>query len=204
MALSTYDELKASVADWLNKTNLTDQVPDFIAISVARANRLLRTQDMQCRAQATFSDEYFSLPGDFRGLTDIKIREDVDDDWSRLTFKTHVEMNDLDDGSTGRPRYYTLLTGSKIRVLPVPDQTYTAEMVVFEKVELDSTHSTSWLLTDHPDVVLYGALIAASAFLDNDERIPTWGAMHTAAIKELRESDRFNRSGDRREPAEYF
>ena len=35
MALTTYTELKASVADWLNRTDLTAAIADFIKIGRA-------------------------------------------------------------------------------------------------------------------------------------------------------------------------
>ena len=34
MALSTYDELKASVADFLNRSDLTSVIPDFIKMAL--------------------------------------------------------------------------------------------------------------------------------------------------------------------------
>ena len=34
MALSTYTELNASVADWLNRTDLTAAIADFISLGV--------------------------------------------------------------------------------------------------------------------------------------------------------------------------
>ena len=43
MALTTYTELKTSVGDWLNRTDLTTVIPDFIAL--AEAQRLLHDAD---------------------------------------------------------------------------------------------------------------------------------------------------------------
>ena len=33
MALTTYSELKTSIADWLNRSDLTTQIADFIALT---------------------------------------------------------------------------------------------------------------------------------------------------------------------------
>jgi hypothetical protein len=33
MSISTYGELKAAVADWLNRTDLTARIPDFIQLA---------------------------------------------------------------------------------------------------------------------------------------------------------------------------
>ena len=35
MALTTYTELKAAIADWLNRSDLTSQIPDFITLAEA-------------------------------------------------------------------------------------------------------------------------------------------------------------------------
>ncbi len=46
MALTTYNELKTSVGDWLNRTDLTTVIPDFIALAEAQIERQLRTRQM--------------------------------------------------------------------------------------------------------------------------------------------------------------
>ena len=33
MPLTTYDELKASIADFLNRSDLTNAIPDFISLA---------------------------------------------------------------------------------------------------------------------------------------------------------------------------
>ena len=42
MALSTYDELKASIADFLNRDDLTSVIPDFIKLAETGMNREVR------------------------------------------------------------------------------------------------------------------------------------------------------------------
>ena len=34
MALTTYSGLKASIADWLNRSDLTNQIDDFIGLTL--------------------------------------------------------------------------------------------------------------------------------------------------------------------------
>jgi len=65
MALSTYTELKASVADWLNRTDLTTIIPDFIALAEAQIERTLRTRQMIVRTTASIDTEYSAVPADF-------------------------------------------------------------------------------------------------------------------------------------------
>ena len=42
MALTTFSGLKSSIADWLNRSDLTTQIADFIALTEADFNAKLR------------------------------------------------------------------------------------------------------------------------------------------------------------------
>src|SRR5210317_1100002 len=44
MALSTFSELKTSVANYLNRDDLTSVIPDFITLTENRINRELRSR----------------------------------------------------------------------------------------------------------------------------------------------------------------
>ena len=48
MALANYTDLKAAVASWMNRTDLTSAIPDFIALAEGRIAR-----DMRLRSQVT-------------------------------------------------------------------------------------------------------------------------------------------------------
>ena len=47
MAITTYDELKTSVADFLNRDDLTSVIPDFITMAEADLNRNVRHWRME-------------------------------------------------------------------------------------------------------------------------------------------------------------
>ena len=49
MAITTYDELKTSVADFLNRDDLTSVIPDFITMAEADLNRNVRHWRMEGR-----------------------------------------------------------------------------------------------------------------------------------------------------------
>jgi len=42
MAITTYSELKTAVADWLNRSDLTSAIPNFIALAEAQMSRQIR------------------------------------------------------------------------------------------------------------------------------------------------------------------
>ena len=48
-------------------------------------------------------------------------------------------------------------------------------MTYYAKIPaLSGSNASNWLLARSPDVYLYGSLVAAEAFLMNDERLGVW------------------------------
>jgi hypothetical protein len=89
----------------------------------------------------------------------------------------------------GKPQYFSIV-GGQIRVLPVPDSTYTAELTYYAKLsKLSTSVATNWLLTQAPDVYLYGALLQASPYLKDDARITVWASLYQRGLDELQIAD---------------
>jgi hypothetical protein len=49
------------------------------------------------------------------------------------------------------------------------------------------------MLTENPDIYLYGALLEAEPFLMNDARVQLWGTMLQQVAKDLQDRDIFDR-----------
>ena len=47
MAINTYSTLQTAVANWLDRNDLTDRVPEFISLAEATFNRVLRLRAME-------------------------------------------------------------------------------------------------------------------------------------------------------------
>jgi len=189
MALTTYTELKASVADWLNRTDLTNVIPDFISLAEAQIERTLRTRQMIVRATASINTEYSAVPDDFLETKSIKLNTNP---VTALVFESIDALDSLKSTtyiSPGRPGYFGIV-GGQIRVLPVPDSTYTAELIYYAKLsKLSSSVAVNWLLTQAPDVYLYGSLMQAAPYLKDDSRVPVWAAIYTRGLEELQIAD---------------
>jgi hypothetical protein len=181
--------LKSSVADWLNRTDLTAVVPDFISLAEAQIERTLRTRQMIVRATAAIDTEYSAVPADFLETKSIKLNTNP---VTALAFDS-IDAMDLMKStrylSPGKPQYFSIV-GGQIRVLPVPDNSYTAELTYYAKLtKLSSTVSSNWLLASSPDVYLYGSLMQASPYLKDDARIPVWSSMYTSALEAIQVAD---------------
>jgi SAM-dependent MidA family methyltransferase len=66
MALSNYTNLKTSIANWLNRSDLTSEIADdFIVLAEADFNSKLRIRKMITQSTFTIDSETESLPTGF-------------------------------------------------------------------------------------------------------------------------------------------
>lgn len=196
MALNNYANLKTAVADWLNRTDLTAQIPDFIALAEARFNRELRLNAMLKRDVTTATTDYIDLPEDWLDHNSISVTSGagVHD---ALTYITNDDYNRLRHANlSGTFRYYTIRNNS-ILLLPAASSGVTVPLEIFyygKIPALSDSNTTNWLLTRSPDLYLYGSLIAAEAYLQNDDRLPVWVAQTQSIIDSMNiESERAKR-----------
>ena len=190
MALSTYAELKTSVADWLNRSDLTAAISDFVSLAEAQIERVLRTRNMLVRGTGNITAEYTTLPADF--LDGLTLKLTGTNPITPLQSETLNSLDTLQNTtylSAGKPLFFAIV-GENFRVLPTPDSTYAYELVYYaDLAKLSVSNTTNWLLTQAPDIYLYGALLQAAPYLQNDERIPVWVALYTKGIDDLRLAD---------------
>ena len=188
MAITNYSELQTAVGSWLNRSDLSSNIPDFITLAEASFNRVLRTRNQITRATSSVNAQYVALPTDLIELFNIQINTDP------IKRLEQVSLDKADDlrsanSSSGTPAYFAI-TGNNIELIPTPNDTKTIEIIYYAKITaLSSSNTTNWLLDNYPDIYLYGTLVQAEPFLMNDERLGTWGTLLSKAQEELRVSD---------------
>ena len=189
MALSTYAELKTSIGDWLNRSDLTTAIPDFISLAEAQIERTLRTRQMIVRANASFDAQYGAVPSDFLEVKSLKLTST--NPQSPLSF---LSIDALDNEMTkytgsGKPKFFGVV-GGQFRIVPTPDANYTTELTYYAKLtKLSSSVASNWLLSSSPDIYLYGSLLQAAPYLQDDARIQTWATLYERALNDLQTAD---------------
>ena len=186
MALSNYTELQTSVADFLNRSDMTSVITDFITMCESDLNRTLRVRDMTIRTRSPVDSQYVKLPPDYLSMRNIDLLTDP------LTPLSYKNLQNLDvhraGDPTGKPLYYSIMQDS-IEFAPVPDAEYTLEIVYYQKVPALATFATNWLLDNHPDAYLYGSLMQSAPYLQADERIGVWAGRYQQIIDQIVASD---------------
>ena len=193
MALSTYAELKTSIANWLNRSDLTSEIADdFIKLVEAEYNSKFRIRKMLTSDTSfTIDSELETLPTGFLQVRDFFIVSGSAK--YSLTYMPPTQMDQTRGGSTsGRPIVYTIL-GGNFRFAPTPDATYTATINYYKAIDaLSDSTTTNYILTNHPGIYLYGSLYHAANFLGGIEpsKLQNWMQLYTTGMERLERNDR--------------
>jgi len=193
MAITNYSELKSAIADWLDRTDLTDSIPNFIALTEARHKRDFKLRRLETRVTAnTVADqEYYSLPDNYIAMRNIQLNTDPK---TPLEYLTPEQMDRVYAGSIkGKPKAYSIMVND-IQLRPTPDSVYQIELLYYKHVNpLSDSNATNEILDNHPDIYLYGALVEAEPYLQNDKRIQTWASFYDRAKKDIIDSNERDR-----------
>ncbi len=193
MAIGNYTQLQTAVANWLDRDDLTDRIPEFIALGEARMNRVLRLRMMESKytASTVAAQRNYNLPTGYVQMRNFQINT------SPITPLQYVSPEIYDrlwGGSTGgTPQFYTIIA-KEIQLGPIPGSVLTMEMLFYKKITaLSASNQTEQMLTDNPDIYLYGALLEAEPFIMNDERVALWAKGFAQAVADLQEQDNKDR-----------
>jgi hypothetical protein len=277
MALSNFSELKTEIANYVDRSDLTDQIPTFIKLTEARINRSLRVRLMESVKIISLvsGSKRYPVPSDYLQLRTVQydtssiasttLNGDITDSVTEiiltsatgftatgtiligteqitytgistetltgctraangttaaahdsgadvieiytifttgtisdnvnkiihpLNYVTPQLLPRINAGSiTGIPEAYTLRAGY-ILMGPVPSSSYTMEIDYYAKVAaLSDAAPTNTMLTNNPDIYLYGSLMEAEPFIMNDGRVALWQAAFARAIQDIQLQD---------------
>ncbi len=95
-----------------------------------------------------------------------------------------------DEDLTAQPKFYADYDYYNWLIGPSADAAYPFEVNYWElPALLDAVNQTNWTTDFAPNALLHGALLQATPFLKNDERIPTWQAIYDRDISILQDQD---------------
>lgn len=216
MAISTYSELQSAVADWLNRSDLTSVLPNFIALAEARFNREIRARRMLTTEEITIPTAGYDLDdltGDYLEAKTLYINQ------GHCEFVTQERALDyayLYNNAVNKP-WFTIkgellvLAPSSFPVYQAPALSETDPLLLLDDYPialLDSTpgivgsltyytkipalsisNTSNWLLSDHPDLYLYGTLVQTAPYLREDERVSVWNTIYDRLMNDFRIAD---------------
>ena len=200
MAITNYTTLQSAIADFLNRDDLTAVIPTFIQLAEAQMQREVRHWKMEARVsgQQSGGDEYMQIPADWLETIRMHI---TGSGTSAITMTSRAAMADIraknEDVSTVLPYYYCH-ADSQFQLYPTPAEDTDIELLYYQKIPDLASNTTNWLLSDAPDVYLYGSLLHSAPYLAEDARVAVWAQMYSAAVQNVNsasEKARYSGSG---------
>lgn len=95
-----------------------------------------------------------------------------------------------DESATDAPKFYADYNYNNWLIGPTPDANYPIEILYYEiPALLSDTNQTNWLTEYAPQLILYGALLEATPFLKNDERIAVWQGFYDRSLSAINKED---------------
>ena len=195
MAIGTYDQLKTAIADWVDRSDLTAKLGDFIALAEADIRPTLFVSQMEQRAYATASTSspYLALPTNFISVRRVQIVSGGID--YQIQEIPASDMSRLDDGGSGMPRYYSIV-GEQFQFSPQPDAEYRVEITYFKDVpELSDSNTTNWILDDYPTVYLFGALKHCAIYIYDSAKAAEFSVLYEKALNDMKKQSRKRQYG---------
>lgn len=195
--MATYAELQSKVADWLNRTDLTTQIKDFINIAIRdiESSPLCNFKYMKATASGSLvaSDHTLALPTRYKELQAFYVLT-TSSEYTRLD-KTSLQYAFLEYPYLSQLKEIPQViatddANSQFILRPTPDQAYSYVNYYYAKsAELSNSSDTNWLTINRWELVLYGALMQATPFLGDDPRIATWKSLYDRALKQLKDTE---------------
>jgi len=186
MALDTLGGLKAAVASWLNRGDLTTQIPDFLEAAMSDINAQVRHWRMEERAEAVLpaGDSILELPSDWREALAVHLQTSP---ITHLQPRARREFlaYQREATTTGTPAVYCLV-GDEIHFAPTTAESVDVELHYVAATSLPSDDAeANWVIRHFPQALLMGALHYAYIYLMDDDRAELHRQRFAAAVQSI-------------------
>lgn len=149
----------------------------------------LRVIDAVTRATLSVSSQFTALPTDFGAMINCELQVTP---VLPMEYATPQQLDVIRNRTpTGNPAYFGIVNND-LEVAPVPASAVTLGLIYYRRIaSLSAANTANWLLAVAPDLYLYAALIEASPYLHEDERVPVWESQYE------RRADAYRMSSER-------
>ena len=192
MAISTYSELKTALANWSKRTDLSTVLGDFIALAEARIQRslLARVQEVETELTMVAGSRYVALPADFDSPRALWLKANL----PREELPQVLPEQLTGSNTSGYPEAWAI-DGSNIAFDKPASSAWAFDFRYCKPLSLSDSTTTNYILTNYPDVYLFGALVELHNYCVNGEQSAMCEARFQAAIRDASDAEHESRKG---------
>lgn len=177
-AFDNYTDLADAISDWMNRSDLSGSVQTMIALAESEMRRQLSPYMGEKSETIAVASGIGALPTDFGTLRSVIY------DGRALDNVSSVGATNIPTG-LAKPYAYSIEAGS-IKLWPAVDATVTLlyqPQIPF----LTPETPTNVILSNHPDVYFFGAMLYAEGYVANDQRAVRFGALFQGALDSVKQ-----------------
>ena len=169
MAITTYSELQTAIADWLNRADLDQKIPEFITLAESTLNDVLRSSDMVTNSTVALTSGRATLPSDALEIVYAQVASTPTEPLEQVTPQQLTMLRRTRTRNAANPRFFAII-GREMVVTPTP-ASGSLDIDYYQRIPaLSDSNTSNWLLADAPHVYLYTSLLHATPFLMDDAR----------------------------------
>ncbi|MEE9532741.1 MAG: hypothetical protein V3W52_17315 [Syntrophobacteria bacterium] len=196
MSLDTFDNLKAEIIDWSHRDDMDERIDTFVALAEKEMYQNpvhileVRSGEVLTTSTASTSSRFLALPTGFVEMRRMEI--DLDGGFVELVYRAPESLRSID--GPAQPCFFTIT--DQIEFDTVPDDTYSINIQhIAEFVALSDSNTTNSVLTNNPNVYLFGGLKHLFHFANDQEQEARYTTLFFNAIQGANKKDQRGRFG---------
>lgn len=180
----------------VNEQTFLDNIPTFVQDTERLVNNTVQLPAFRknVTGSATANFPYLTLPSDFLATFSVAVMN-TDEPLvpNNYRYMLNKDVNYIREmfpypAVTGVPQYYALFDNNTYILGPTPDVNYDIELHYFAYPTSIVTAGSTWVSTNFPNVLLYGALAESYIFLKGEnDLIQTYQAKFEQAMAPLKQ-----------------
>jgi hypothetical protein len=184
MTIASYSDLQSSLQSWANRSDLP--VSDLILLTEARFNRDVNFRQLEPDKALTGvpGSRFIALPTQFSEPRVLWIEWS----WGREQLRNVEASSMLTRTNAGRPYYWTIDNTNIAFERPL-DIAYAFSFRMTQQVALSASTPTNYVLTNYPDIYLYGGLVQAALWMKDPEMLKTFEAAYQQAVNSTNQQE---------------
>lgn len=175
--ITTYAGLVEAIQAFteVDETTFVANIPNFVQDTERLVNNTVQLPAFRknVTGTATTSFPYLTLPTDYLSTFSVAVMNSGETQSDGYRYLLNKDVNYIREAFpypavTGTPQYYALFDNNTFILGPTPDVNYNIELHYFAYPTSIVTAGTTWLSTNFPNVLLYGALTEAYLYLKGE------------------------------------
>ena len=181
----------------VDESSFVENIPNFILNTETLVNNSVQLPAFRknVTGETTIDFPYIDIPSDFLSVFSLAVTGYDTNGTITPTDYSYLLQKDVNyireaypfPGTTGAPKAYSIFSNSAFLLGPTPNKCYTLEMHYYAYPTSITVAGVSWLGTNFPNVLLWGALTEAAIYLKEDEMMQTYQSKFQEAMSLLKQ-----------------